>query len=556
MRRLALALAALALVACGSTDTSEPGDSEGTSNSSSGKADIYGTDSRFEAWESEAPLAGVRVKPATAMLFSSAAIAAVDDASYTLSNQTMGEKYAADLGGPVCSTERFREQVAPGYCSGFLIAPDLVATAGHCVNFSVPCHRMFFTFDFTGSSSGDPNLRLAKDDVYRCQTVVGHDYDRGEQSLAEFAELWQDWAVVKLDRPVRGVEPMRLSADAVAEGQRVIAVGHPLGLPMKITPGEVVDAQRSLYFNTDLDIYRGNSGSVVVDDDSEVVGIVSRGTGGKSFSRTSDGCFASNVCEEVEGAGCTGNHVIRSGPLAPFTASDLSITAKSNVILNGALSSNERTFDIRIDDAREVSFVTVNLNGFHQQPTDLDISLEHDGQVVEVLHRPSIWPAGSFRMSRTTMGFEGANSEGVWRLRVRDARGPDAKGNLEWWQVVIGSGSGEPAPRLPFVGAPCESDADCGFQASGAEGFCHTFDANRPGYCSIPCEGFCPDSSGWATTFCIGSEVDGMGVCAAKAEPLNNQCADIPGTAPTERDRFIGTSSASRASAIVCDFAQ
>ena len=71
------------------------------------------------------------------------------------------------------------------------------------------------------------------------------------------------------------------------------------------------------------------------------------------------------------------------------------------------------------------------------------------------------------------------------------------------------------------------------------------------GFCSLACEGTCPDRAGSATTFCVES-VDGGGLCAAKAEAANHECADIPGTEPIEMDRFIGDSSAARKTAVVC----
>ena len=66
------------------------------------------------------------------------------------------------------------------------------------------------------------------------------------------------------------------------------------------------------------------------------------------------------------------------------------------------------------------------------------------------------------------------------------------------------------------------------------------------------CEGYCPDRNGTATTFCIAGDVAGVGVCASKSEAANDYCSDIPGTAASTEDRFIGSSGARASTANVC----
>jgi hypothetical protein len=109
-------------------------------------------------------------------------------------------------------------------------------------------------------------------------------------------------------------------------------------------------------------------------------------------------------------------------------------------------------------------------------------------------------------------------------------------------------------PRSPFIGTPCLVDADCGFTASGSRGSCYTFraaDEETHGFCTIPCAGSCPDRTGEATTFCIELDL-GRGQCVSKAEAINDQCSDLPGTRIEERDRFVGTTNATRTEAWVC----
>ncbi len=106
-----------------------------------------------------------------------------------------------------------------------------------------------------------------------------------------------------------------------------------------------------------------------------------------------------------------------------------------------------------------------------------------------------------------------------------------------------------------WIGTPCSTDDECTFSANGESAFCldfQTLQGELVGFCTIVCEGTCPDRAQAATTFCIAADVPNVGVCAAQAVDLNNQCADIPGTIIEERDRFVGASGASPRTSLVC----
>ncbi len=120
---------------------------------------------------------------------------------------------------------------------------------------------------------------------------------------------------------------------------------------------------------------------------------------------------------------------------------------------------------------------------------------------------------------------------------------------------------GTPGPveteNLPlWIGKPCLRDDECGFSHNENFGFCYDFldvaTSTSRGFCSLVCEGFCPDKAGAATTFCMEADVGGIGICTAKSESTNAFCADVPGTIPTEVDRYIGTSTAPAGTATVC----
>ncbi len=110
--------------------------------------------------------------------------------------------------------------------------------------------------------------------------------------------------------------------------------------------------------------------------------------------------------------------------------------------------------------------------------------------------------------------------------------------------------------KTPWIGTVCKTDAECTFSANGVQGYCHDFqivgNATTYGFCTLPCEGYCPDKSGAAPTFCTSLDQGASGICVSKAGTLNNGCRDIPGTVQTGAARFIGDSTAPDATANVC----
>ena len=99
-----------------------------------------------------------------------------------------------------------------------------------------------------------------------------------------------------------------------------------------------------------------------------------------------------------------------------------------------------------------------------------------------------------------------------------------------------------------FIGSPCACEGDCDFWQNDQKGTCHS-----AGFCTISCEGSCPDLSGKASTFCIEEPVSGeAGICVSKASEENGHCADLPMTYDQVKDRYIGASSAAEQASEVC----
>ncbi|MFZ4736305.1 MAG: polysaccharide deacetylase family protein [Bradymonadia bacterium] len=111
------------------------------------------------------------------------------------------------------------------------------------------------------------------------------------------------------------------------------------------------------------------------------------------------------------------------------------------------------------------------------------------------------------------------------------------------------NGTTAPPVVTKFIGDVCVTDGDCGFSIWNEAGKCHA-----AGFCTIPCEGYCPDQSGKAATFCVQDPLQTVptGICVPQATSANGHCADLPETLDASAERYIGSSTAQARSAEVC----
>ena len=115
----------------------------------------------------------------------------------------------------------------------------------------------------------------------------------------------KDYAVVKLDRPVVGHNPLRLrQSGSLSVNDSIVVMGYPSGIPLKIAGGAKVRSLQSGYFVANLDTYGGNSGSAVFNETTgEVEGILVRG---ETDFVSNGNCRVSNKCKDDE---CRGEDV-------------------------------------------------------------------------------------------------------------------------------------------------------------------------------------------------------------------------------------------------------
>lgn len=256
---------------------------------------IYGTDTRIDLYQTDsAPLRALA--DSTVALFQTGSVTTANGVA-SLATQS----YAAQYG--LCREEPFYEQEVGAFCSGSLVAPDVIMTAGHCVPTPEECAGIKFVFGFAVKEKGALPKSVPETEVYGCKELIGR------QQMG----AGPDWALVRLDRKVAGHQPLKLNLTGrIDNGAEVLVIGHPAGLPTKIAGGaHVRDASKDGYFVANLDTYGGNSGSAVFNSRTGLVeGILVRGE--QDYVQKGD-CRVSNVCP-VDG--CRGEDVTKIADVA------------------------------------------------------------------------------------------------------------------------------------------------------------------------------------------------------------------------------------------------
>ncbi len=244
---------------------------------------IYGADDRLD-------LRDVRSQALLEVASSTAAMIPKWKVSYlTRKNMPSSVLSLLTLQGSmgVCAHERFAKQPAVADCSGFLVDEKTIVTAGHCISESSGCKENSWVFGYALDAAGDDFPLVSQSDVYSCKRVV-------RSVLNEIDRM--DYAVVELDRPVRGRRPLSFRKSGKLQlGTEILVIGHPSGLPTKVAGGaQVLEYDNNVFFRANLDTYGGNSGSAVFNAETlEVEGILVRGA--RDYVQSPLGCLISNV---------------------------------------------------------------------------------------------------------------------------------------------------------------------------------------------------------------------------------------------------------------------
>lgn len=212
----------------------------------------------------------------------------------------------------LCSGEAYADQPIAPVCSGFLVAPDLIVTAGHCYKtFSTPenvCKSFAWVFDYNMKSAGaNPTKNISLKNVYLCKSIV-------EAQLTPS----MDFAIIRLDRNVVGRPALKLrESGKVKSSTELVVIGHPTGLPTKVSAeGKITKNSEVTTISTTLDTFHGNSGSAVFDAKTGLVeGILIQGKTDyrPSIKGNANSCKVVNRCDDNAGKCEAGEE---GGPIA------------------------------------------------------------------------------------------------------------------------------------------------------------------------------------------------------------------------------------------------
>lgn len=262
-----------------------------------GPSVIYGDDDRVDLYEVTDPRV-LRLADSTVVLFSERDVS-IDPSGTTANLHT--SQYGAS--NQLCREEPFYDQPTAGFCSGSLVAPDIIMTAGHCVTSQYSCSTTKFIFGFAIHEEGVYPETVPAGDVYGCKDLIAR-----EQQYSG-----ADWALIRLDRPVGNRKPLSVNrSGTISDGTPLFVIGHPAALPTKVAGGaKVRDSSPEGHFVANLDTYGGNSGSAVFNGYTGLIeGILVRGEVDYVWQGN---CRVSNVCPDD---GCSGEDVTKISALS------------------------------------------------------------------------------------------------------------------------------------------------------------------------------------------------------------------------------------------------
>lgn len=250
---------------------------------------IYGTDDRLDEYQVADP-DWLEVGDSVAVMVSLYEVTDNGNGTYSLPSDTMDDIYFSLYDTHLCPDEPFRSQPSAGYCTGVLVAPNIIATAGHCIVNTSECGEFAFVFGYEMLNASTPVLTVDQSDLYFCSGII----DRIQTAD-------NDWGLIRLDREVLTHAPLQVRRSSkVVNGQDLLVVGYPFGIPIKYADNAwVQDNSASEYFLANLDTHFGNSGSPVFNADTfEIEGLL---VSGLSDFETVGSCDRSIVYPDTPG---------------------------------------------------------------------------------------------------------------------------------------------------------------------------------------------------------------------------------------------------------------
>jgi V8-like Glu-specific endopeptidase len=257
---------------------------------------VYGDDDRIEAIESAR---WYRESQAVAGRYEKHSFK-MAERGIELKGETLAQRLFPAYNAELCVDEPFRDQPALPTCTGFLVTPTLLVTAGHCVSSQYDCDQYYWAFGYELRADGNLPKSIPREEVYECRRIIA-------------TSAHPDYAVLELDRASLRT-PLTLASTSMKVKDSLVLIGHPDGLPLKVVAGGEVKKVKKNEYVTNLDAFHSNSGSPVLDEASgHVIGIL---VAGRADYVKDKGCLRVNrVSSQEEGEVVTAIGVLPLGKL-------------------------------------------------------------------------------------------------------------------------------------------------------------------------------------------------------------------------------------------------
>ncbi len=209
----------------------------------------------------------------------------------------------------LCPGQKYAEQQSIANCTGILISPKYVLTAGHCLNEDT-CNNYKMVFDFKNDSQHfspeSENYNIPAANLFSCKKIAAR--------VSEPGWTKQDYTIIELDRPVTGRASVKFATRSLKEAAGIYTLGYPLGVALKYAHGRIREDMNSNTYKAAIDTFAGNSGSPVYDEQTHtLIGLLSGGEGDMAYN-PQYGCNMVKVCTS---GSCLGERVFKTSSIAP-----------------------------------------------------------------------------------------------------------------------------------------------------------------------------------------------------------------------------------------------
>lgn len=155
----------------------------------------------------------------------------------------------------LCPNVKFTKALSNPVCTGFLIGPDIMVSAGHCFQNMDDCQNKSIIFDVDSNKQRESDFLVNSSNVFSCKEILAQSF-AGES----------DYSIIKLNKVPKNRAPLKLNRSRTLElNDQVFMMGHPFGLPLVLShKTKILENTQIDIFKTTLDSFEGNSGSPVI----------------------------------------------------------------------------------------------------------------------------------------------------------------------------------------------------------------------------------------------------------------------------------------------------